>query len=290
MVYHFNLSEDADDHAKDSTRLKTFPFDSFRYNFAVCMANEVNLHTTADIDVCIRHTAHDGMWWNTSSTSGEHNLVMVSYGVATHGSPNVKAKYADIVFSLHVTRDRTFYVNKVFTPLLCIYVFALLSYAYAPLELEARMGLLSTMFLTLFAIQWTVSDRLPRTPHTTVIDETIWCLVVSLLVIAVGSAVSYRLALADGVDGEDDSGWGDSRASHADYAFLALSLLAFLVRGVMVWLATLRRRRCGGGNCRFKNGVGMASKVELVPGKAFRFYPGRPHAAASTVVDDVSLF
>lgn len=42
----FKLVEDADNHSRDSRRLKAFPFDSLRFNFSEVMSDEVSMHTS----------------------------------------------------------------------------------------------------------------------------------------------------------------------------------------------------------------------------------------------------
>jgi hypothetical protein len=140
-----------------------------------------------------------------------------------------------------------------------------------------------------FAIQWTCHDRLPRTPHATVVDEVVWNIVMALLAIAVGSCVSFRIALADG-DTEDgyDIGWTGSRASKTDLGFMVVSILTMLLRGVYVWVMTNRYCTTNGSNIPFKNGAeGVNEKFQTTKGRAFRYdLETRTH----TPVDNLASF
>lgn len=176
-----------------------------------------------------------------------------------------------------------------FLPLFCIYGFGVMVYAFPPWDLEPRLMLLTTMYLTVFAIQWTVHDRLPRTPHSTVVDEVVWNLVLALLLIALSSCIGFRFSLADKGDGDDDDpGWTDSRASKTDIAFLVFSLLCLISRGVFVHFKTIANSEKVGLWAPFKLGVGVGSEViTIYKDRAWRYCPfDKTHCR----VDDVKDF
>ena len=94
----------------------------------------------------------------------------------------------------------------------------------------------------------------------------------ALLAIAVGSCVSFRLALADGDSEEDyDIGWTTSRASRADVAFMLLSVLMMVARSVHVYLATIRRCANGGSSEKFVNGMIFSDMLKPMKGRIFRY-------------------
>jgi len=304
VIFKFDISDDADHHLPNSDRLKTFPFDGIRYNYFESMSDEIFMHTTNEIDANFHINGQDhirsedpsrrnrpnSVTWVTGITSGEHRLRALSYAIGTHSSMDTGNTYVDITFSLHIDRDITYYVNKVFTPLVVIFAYGLLAYTFPPFELEARLMLLATMYLTVFAIQWTCHDRLPRTPHATVVDEVVWNIMMALLAIAIGSCVSFRLALADGDTEEDyDIGWTSSRASRSDLAFMLLSIVTGLLRGGHVKRRIRRIQKDNGSMVGFRRngGVGLMRAFNPTKGRVFRYYPA---TATHTAVEDPNDF
>ena len=61
-------------------------------------------------------------------------------------------------------------------------------------ELEGRLSLLLSLFLTIYAIQWVTSDRIPRTSELTKADKLVSGVVVYLVSIATSSVA---LTVAD---------------------------------------------------------------------------------------------
>lgn len=55
----------------------------------------------------------NSLYFSASPISGEHRLEKISYAIGTHHSSNTGNTYLDFVFCFHISRDRSFYNNKV---------------------------------------------------------------------------------------------------------------------------------------------------------------------------------
>ena len=62
------------------------------------------------------------------------------------------AKRVALVFSIHLERSPYFYVWKGIVPLYSTAVFAFVTFALEPEGLSGRVGMISTLFLTTYAI------------------------------------------------------------------------------------------------------------------------------------------
>ena len=60
-------------------------------------------------------------------------------------------------------------------------------------DLGDRMETVLAMFLTSFAIQWTVMERLPPTPYLHNVDHSLNAALLSMFLIATLHCVSYRI-------------------------------------------------------------------------------------------------
>jgi hypothetical protein len=61
-------------------------------------------------------------------------------------------------------------------------------------DLNTRLQLILALFLTCFAIQWTLLERLPKFPFLTVLDNVAYSVVMSLFLMGAGFCVSYFVA------------------------------------------------------------------------------------------------
>ena len=110
-------------------------------------------------------------------------------------------RYDDIILNLHRRRDPTYFIHKAIYPLMAA---VLMSSAAVVLPAEAladRIGLVFTLFLTVFAIQWVTTDRLPRTPFLTQLDRINTSAIVMYVLLAMTS-IGLHLAIRLGVTEE----------------------------------------------------------------------------------------
>ena len=178
-------------------RFRSFPFDSARIDWLFCMSDEVKLETDVDIELDFdrRNVKSQGgelrqCEWVGQRRQGEFVCTAVTFGVFKHSSPNTGLVYRDCIWSLHVTRDPTYYIFKGAVPIYVIVGFAFFQFAMeVDQELTERLNFLVALMLSSFAIQWTVTDRLPRVPFVTALDRLIFASLLALFMMALGSVV-----------------------------------------------------------------------------------------------------
>ena len=111
----------------------------------------------------------------------------MTFGVFKHSSPNTGLVYRDCIWSLHVQRDPTYYIFKGAVPIYVIVAFAFFQFAMdVDAQLTERLNFLVALMLSSFAIQWTVTDRLPRVPFLTSLDRLICASLLALFMMALG--------------------------------------------------------------------------------------------------------
>jgi hypothetical protein len=126
--------------------------------------------------------------------SGEFFMAAVSFGQGWHKSWNTGLVYPDLLLSLHVARDPTFYIYKAILPILAIFCFGMMQYFVELDDVPGRLSLVFGMVLTMYAIQWVILDRLPRVPYLTTLDLFIFYGVASLFLMSAGTAIVGLLA------------------------------------------------------------------------------------------------
>eukprot|EP00937_MAST-01D_sp_MAST-1D-sp2_P004304 g4304.t1 len=205
----------------DEARFQSFPFDSVRVDFQMCFSGDKRLDLTKDVrlhwgrrDALIRGGQ---MYWQGSRQSGEFACDGVTFGNAVHGSLATGNEYVDAIWSLHISRIPSYYVFKGAVPLWAIVGFALLQYALPPAELAERFHYLVSLMLTLFAVQWTVTDRLPRVSYLTALDRLVFACLAALSLMALGSVVAARTGDVLGLDFVHDSSYGGAQAGGGMY-------------------------------------------------------------------------
>ena len=184
---------------EDFHRLMNFPYDSLRIDAFVTLSGELRLENSKDIVLQLENKNKDGKNVNIMMEAprerGEFILEGLSYGLAEHHSPNIKEQvYHDLVFSFHLTRDPTFYFWKAQVPTSAIVIVSMLTYIYDPGDLGDKMETVMAMFLTSFAIQWTVMERLPPTPYLHNVDISLNAALFSMFLIAVSHCICYRIS------------------------------------------------------------------------------------------------
>ncbi len=127
------------------------------------------------------------------------------------------------------------------------------------------------MLLTTFAIQWTVTERLPRTPHLTVFDRLVFVCMFLLIFMAVGSLVAAKV---ERENLEDDSTLADT----IDRCCLGATVFLLLLSLVVLRRYVRRTSTKYGGNLRFKDGDhGAANVMRPIAGSIWRIDCSKPH-------------
>ncbi|CAD7966481.1 unnamed protein product [Amoebophrya sp. A25] len=200
LMLEFPLETDNVNMLEDPTRMKPFPFDKLRLDFAVILAGEKRVESADQVcffwgppDLKGHHLAV-----HAQTTIAEFALSAVSYAKAIHASPMTGQRYEDVAFSLHFRRVVVYYLHKGMMPLGACVFFGLCSYTISPEELAGRLQLLVAIFLTCFAIQWIITERLPRVPYLTILDHMVFGAVMSLCWSAAGSCLAYAVGAGSG--------------------------------------------------------------------------------------------
>ena len=187
-----NLDEDFD-------RLKNFPFDCVRIDSLFCLSGEKRLETTNEITLAFDWKGSDGVHiplrFGASPRNGEYAIEGISYGLGLHSSPNNKdTSYNDALISFHLKRDPTFFIWKAIVPTVAIVCVCFLSYAMDTDDIGSRMETVIGMFLTSFAIQWTVMERLPPTPYLNNVDYSLTAALLSMSLVIVSHCIAFRIS------------------------------------------------------------------------------------------------
>lgn len=206
-------------------RMKAFPYDSVRVDLSVMLVGGRH-ETTKDIDLALdrpnlQSKLSDGfsgrcqqVQWNSSMLSGDYEMAAVSLGVAKASTPGMDKWLAQIpqntkdpltqtwrftppgvALSLHLRRVPNFHVQKGVVPLFLCAAFALMTFCARPFELIGRLQVLFGLFLSCFAIQWVLVERLPRLPVRTVLDDVVFRVVFGLAFMALGQCAAFQLGL-----------------------------------------------------------------------------------------------
>ena len=231
--FNVNLNE-------DFHRLMNFPYDSLRIDAFVCLSGELRLENSKDIVLQLenknKHGQISNIFMGAARERSEFILEGLSYGLAEHSSPNIKDQvYHDVVFSFHLTRDPTFYFWKAQVPTIAIVIVSMLTYIYDPGDLGDKMETVMAMFLTSFAIQWTVMERLPPTPYLHNVDLSLNAALFSMFSIAVSHCISFRISKFD----EDYANTFDL------ISFIAL-FIAYIGSQVFIYLRIHRLKKLNG--------------------------------------------
>ena len=208
-----------------------------------CRIDGVELDGSVHTDFDRRNVKSQGgelrqMEWVGQRRQGEFVCTAVTFGVFKHSSPNTGLVYRDCIWSLHVQRDPTYYIYKGAVPIYVIVGFAFFQFAMeVDQELTERLNFLVALMLSSFAIQWTVTDRLPRVPFVTALDRLIFASLLALFMMALGSVLTQQVVCGGRRGGCDDV--DIKRIRRWDRGCLCATLAAF----VAMHLDILRRVR-----------------------------------------------
>ena len=258
-------------------RFRSFPFDSARIDWLFCMSDEVKLETDVDIELDFdrRNVKSLGgelrqVEWIGQRRQGEFVCTAVTFGVFKHSSPNTGLVYRDCIWSLHIVRDPTYYIFKGAVPIYVIVGFALFQFAMdVDQELTDRLNFLVALMLSSFAIQWTVTDRLPRVPFLTSLDRLIFASLLALFMMALGSVLTNEVVCGGELLGCLDV---DRRRIRTwDRACLAATMGVFVVFHLDIYRRVRAFTAQKGSHRTWKEGGGRVNAMmDPIEGKLWR--------------------
>ncbi|CAD7926495.1 unnamed protein product [Amoebophrya sp. A120] len=160
----------------------------------------------------------------TKPRSGEFVVERISYGIGMHTSPRTGLSYDDVVYCVHLQRNAAYYMYKGVLPLYGIMFLSNLTFFIDVALLSDRLALIFGMFLTAFAIQWTILDRLPRVPYLTFLDRLIAATIFGLILMSLGSSLAHKVRYPNGAgssSGSSAGGTSDVGSEDAPLFFLS---------------------------------------------------------------------
>ena len=223
----------------DQKRLMTFPFDRIRFEFLCVLAGEKRAETADKCIVALGPQEYKGQHVSIPVVphAGEFDMTAFSYAHMIHTSPATGLSYEDVAWSVHLQRNGVFYIYKGILPLLAGVLFGFLSFVISPDELSARLQIQVAIFLTCFAIQWLITERLPRIPYLTILDHFVFAAVSTLCVMSFGQCVSYSV-------GKRSVGfWQDIHSDFALWEARLVDIATLIVVSLMQVVWAMRRRR-----------------------------------------------
>ena len=235
-------------------RLLNFPFDSLRLDAFFCLSNELRLENRNDVRMHFnnkdKNNKPHNIFLNQSHERGEFILDGISYGLGDHASPNMKnQEYDDVAISFHLRRNPTFYIYKAQVPTIAIVLVSLLTFVYDGADLGDRMETVMGMFLTSFAIQWTVMERLPPTPYLHNIDISLNSALFAMFLIAILHCISYRISKT-------------SESASATFDQIACAAVIIIYCGLQLFIYVRHKRLSKlTGNRLFKEGGAFYNKM-----------------------------
>jgi hypothetical protein len=194
---------------KASADLPHFPLDSHDIVFGVSLgrtsAGNAN-YTTFDAEAVGPALLMEGYDLGARPTpvdfhpgGDEWVVTSLRWGFGEHHSAASGVFYHDVLCLLHRKRVPDYYLVKAVHPTLICCFLSLAALIIPADELGTRFSVLLTLFLTVFAIQWVTTDRLPKTPFLTRLDKLIASTAMYIVLIALVS-MCLRAALRLGVD------------------------------------------------------------------------------------------
>ncbi|CAD7964875.1 unnamed protein product [Amoebophrya sp. A25] len=200
--------------------------------------------------------------------AGELELSGITFAGTTHTSMMTGVKYSDVIFSLHLRRRPQLYLWKGVVPLSLCLLYGVLTTLLHPQELGGRLQTHTALFLTVFAIQWVLAERVPKICYLTLLDHLVFAAVAALTILVLGSCVAYGFGLGvAGLLGTTSDGGADDvssfdlkRARIVDLATLLVVAIAFTAHFTYVARTRSLRSVIWGGGGSTSRGPG-GSKV-----------------------------
>mmetsp|Transcript_18089 Transcript_18089/g.45357 ORF Transcript_18089/g.45357 Transcript_18089/m.45357 type:complete len:630 (-) Transcript_18089:150-2039(-) len=284
------------DLSKDLERLRVFPFDSLRLDWSIQPNNMKRFDGNDELQLRVdrvntgakREAGHPQQhlnWYPGNRQSGEYECVEFRYAL---GAIVWKEKrIRQFLFSLHVRRTSTYYVLKGMVPLYFSMLFGAMNYFLEVNDLSTRLQTILGLFLTCFAIQWTLLERLPKFPFLTVLDNVAYSVVVALFLMGAGFCLAYTVArrkiVVDPLGQTTQAGEATGREFSVSFdldrgeavdrvcgTLLAGYWLVWCIGYKFVWVVFFSKKtRCGGAFRRWRDGTELRNKM-FKPCRAWR--------------------
>ncbi|CAD7925621.1 unnamed protein product [Amoebophrya sp. A120] len=191
--------------------------------------------------------------------AGELELSGITFAGNTHTSMMTGVQYSDVIFSFHLKRRPQLYLWKGVVPLSLCFLYGLLTTFLHPQELGGRLQTHTALFLTVFAIQWVLAERVPKICYLTLLDHLVFAVVAALTILVFGSCAAYAFGLgAAGIIGTDDNSesFDLKGARMVDFVTLLVVLMTFAAH--FTYVARTRSLRSviwGGGRSGPLSGI-----------------------------------
>ena len=153
-------------------------------------------------------------------------------------------------------------------PIYVIVAFAFFQFAMdVDAQLTERLNFLVALMLSSFAIQWTVTDRLPRVPFVTALDRLIFASLLALFMMALGSVLTNQVVCSGRLGGCD---YVDiKRIRTWDRACLGATLAAFVAMHIDILRRVRAFTKQKGSHRTWKEGGGrMNAMMDAIEGKS----------------------
>lgn len=155
--------------------------------------------------------------WRTSA---------IYWAAGQHVSSSTGIAYSDFMVSIERRRMPQYMLHKAAYPITLSAAFGLYCLAVPSDQLAERLGVLLSLFLTVYAIQWVSGDRMPKTAKLTWLDRKVYLVVLYLFLMA---TVSFALKKAA------DFGVEQTLISKLEDASVIIFGVALLVAVALGW-------------------------------------------------------
>lgn len=189
VLYRYFMGESVD--CRSSTDLQNFPFDTFVQRMTLSLgvdiygsAKYVVWDTVDGPNILANENNHNGKVLQRIFQAEEWRVSSIVWGLAQHTSPSTGVEYHDFVVQVLRRRAAGFYLVKALYPTALCGLLSLSALVIPADELANRLTVVLSVFLTVFAIQWVTTDRLPHTSFLTTLDKVIIATV--LFIVAIG--------------------------------------------------------------------------------------------------------
>ena len=279
LVGNLVLQKDGHNLSEDLERMRAFPFDGGRVDLSMAMFGNRRRENFQQVQLAWKRPnlpdrvadswfgEHQHINWHIPNKfSGDYEICALSYGTLFAGW---NGGTQHVAISIHLKRSPGFYVLKGIFPLYATMMYGMMTFFIDASQLGSRMSQLTALFLTCFAIQWVILERLPRLPFLTILDHIFFSSVLCLFIIGAGNCAANIAGNPRRVQGFD------YEASDAvDYAAAAtvFAFVHFFTIGYR-WLWQMRtlQRRGGGADRTWSQGKEMRNKLfSPVAGQTWR--------------------
>ena len=179
-----------------SADISQFPLDRHLVTFFLCMPR-----SSVEQNVWSRATNHLTTIFNDTyagkptqvAEQEEWRTSAIYWATGQHVSSSTGIAYSDFMVAIERRRMPQYMLHKAAYPITLSAAFGLYCLAVPSEQLAERLGVLLSLFLTVYAIQWVSGDRMPKTSKLTWLDRKVYLVVLYLFLMA---TVSFALKKA----------------------------------------------------------------------------------------------